>query len=72
MATWASWDAMIRRSSTTEKVIASSASVRIVATSVPTGTPSSVGWGADSQNVTSASAAVGGRRRTPISSRNFT
>jgi len=46
--------------------------VRTVATWVPTGMRTVSGWGADSQNVTSARAAVGGNSRTPMSSRNFT
>ena len=45
---------------------------REVATSVPAGTRTSSGSGAESQNVTPPRAAVGGKRRTPISSRNLT
>ena len=45
---------------------------REVATSVPAGTRTSSGSGAESQNVTPPRAAVGGNRRTPISSRNLT
>ena len=44
---------------------------RGVATSVPDGTTTSSGSGAESQNVTPARAAVGGKRRTPIRSRNL-
>ena len=54
------------------KTIASSVSVRIVATCVPPAIRTASGCGAESQNVTSPRAAVGGKRRTPISSRNLT
>ena len=54
------------------KTIASSVSVRTVATCVPVGIRTTSGWGADSQNVTFERAAVGGKRLTPISSRNLT
>ncbi len=47
-------------------------SVRAVATCVPAGTTSAAVCDADSQNVTGTRAAVGGRRRTPSRSRNFT
>jgi hypothetical protein len=47
-------------------------SVRGVATCVPGGIDSVVGWAADSQNVIGVRAAVGGRSRTPSRSRNFT
>ena len=46
-------------------MIATSASVRGVATWVPAGTWSSVGWGADSQKVIGAWAAVGGPQPHP-------
>src|SRR5438270_13505905 len=47
------------------------ASVRGVATSTPRGTTTGFGCGADNQNVTDVLAAVGGKRWTPISSRNL-
>jgi hypothetical protein len=68
----ASDDGTIGRSSTVAKTIASSVSVRTVATCVPVGIRTTSGCGADSQNVTCERAAVGGKRLTPISSRNFT
>lgn len=51
------------------KTTASSPSVRIVATSVPSGTCTGSSWGADSQNVTSVRAADGGKRVMPTRSR---
>ena len=65
-------DGMIGRSSTVAKTIASSVSVRIVAACVPVGIRTTSGCGAESQNVTWPRAAVGGKRLTPISSRNLT
>ena len=50
----------------------SSPSVRCVATSLPAVTRTGSSVGPDSQNVTSACAAVGGNSCTPSSSRNFT
>lgn len=51
------------------KTTASSLSVRAVATSVPVGSRTGSPTGADSQNVTSVRAAVGGNRVIPIRSR---
>ena len=54
------------------KAIASSVSLRRVATWVP-GLMCTVDvWGPASQNVIAARAAVGGKSRTPINSRNLT
>ena len=63
---------MIGRSSTVANTIASSVSVRTVATCVPAAIVIMSGCGAESQNVTGVRAAVGGKRLTPISSRNLT
>ena len=54
------------------KAIASSVSVRRVATCVPALMVSFSGCRPLSQNVIGTRAAVGGYRRTPISSRNLT
>ncbi len=48
----------------------SSTSVRTLATCLPAATTTGTSRAAESQNVTSARAAAGGNRRTPISSRN--
>ncbi len=87
-ASWSEWSrtwlrAMLEAARPSEQVtmgssrvvlntIATSVWVRTVATWVPTGMRTVSGCGADSQKVTSARAAVGGKRRTPMSSRNFT
>ena len=57
------------RSSSVAKATASSVSVRPVATSVPAGSTTGSGCGAESQKVTSARAAEGGKRVTPSRSR---
>ncbi len=57
------------RSASVAKATASSVSVRLVATSVPAGSTTASGCGAESQNVTSARAAEGGKRVTPSRSR---
>ena len=62
---------MIGSSSVVAKTMASSVSVRTVATCVAGGMRTTSGWGPASQNVTSVRAAVGGKRVTPISSRNL-
>ncbi len=59
----------IVRSSSVAKATASSDSVRLVATSVPTGSTTGSSCGAESQNVTSARDAAGGKRLTPSRSR---
>ncbi len=56
----ASSDGTIGRSSIVVNAIASSVSVRSVATWVPVGIVTTSGCGADSQNVTGLRAAVGG------------
>ena len=71
-ATRERWQGTIARSSMTVNEIPSCVSVRSVATSVPTGTRTASFCAADSQKVTSTLAAVGGKRRIPISSRNLT
>lgn len=63
---------MIARSSVVANAIASDVSVRSVATWVPALIVTVVGCGAASQNVTVVRAAVGGKRLTPMSSRNLT
>jgi len=68
----ASAHGMIARSSRVVNTIASSASVRTVATWVPAAIRTLSGCGAVSQKVTAARAATGGKRRTPRSSRNLT
>ena len=60
------------RSPTVVKATASSVSVRMVATWVPGRMWIRSGCGPLSQKVTATRAAVGGKRRTPSSSRNFT
>ena len=64
--------ATIGRSSVVLKTIGGCSPVRTVATWVPAGMVTVAGCGAESQNVTGACAAVGGKRRTPMSSRNLT
>ena len=59
-------------SSSVVNEIASSSCVRGVATSVAGEMRTAFGCGAESQKVTSVRAGVAGKRRTPISSRNFT
>ncbi len=59
-------------SSIVANAIASSVSVRTVATCVPAAMRTMSGCGPLSQNVTSVRAAVGGYSVTPMSSRNFT
>ncbi len=60
VARWASEHGTTDRSALVVKTTASSASVRTVATSVPAGTRTGSGCGAESQKVTSVRAAVVG------------
>ncbi len=69
MARWANAQGTMASCSEVVKTTASSVSVRMVATSVPARTTTGSGRGAESRNVTSVRAAVGGWSRTPIRSR---